>query len=69
MSEVYEFIDESHKRDENSLTVDFFFNSDVPKEMAIECIEKIISDAKREDNLIQGYRTTIYAKSPFSYGD
>ena len=23
---------------------------------------------KRENNLIQGYRTTIYAKSPFSYG-
>jgi hypothetical protein len=27
MSEVYEFIDESHKKDENCLTVDFYFET------------------------------------------
>ena len=38
MSEVYEFIDKSHKKDENCLTVDFYFDSDIQKELAIAMI-------------------------------
>jgi|OM-RGC.v1.035609534 hypothetical protein len=63
MSEVYEFIDESHKKDENCLTVDFYFDSDIQKEQAVAMVERICKGVGIK------YIPTLFAKSPFSYGD
>ena len=63
MSEVYEFIDESHKKDENCLTVDFYFDSDIQKELAIAMVEELCKGSGMK------HIPTLFAKSPFSYGD
>ena len=63
MSEVYEFIDESHKKDENCLTVDFYFDSDIQKGLAIAMVEELCKGSGIK------YIPTLFAKSPFSYGD
>ena len=62
MSEVYEFIDESHKKDENCLTVDFYFDSDIQKDQAVAMVEKICKGVGIK------YIQTLFSKSPFSYG-
>ena len=62
MSEVYEFIDESHKKDENCLTVDFYFNSDIQKELAIAMVEELCKGSGIK------HIPKLFAKSPFSYG-
>ena len=64
---VYEFIDHSHRIDENVLVVDFRFDSDVSQEQAIKIIDKIISYADNDNTTasMTGYSPTIYATSPF----
>ena len=42
-SEVYEFVDNSHKFDENVLVVDFRFESEITKEQAIRMLDKMLS--------------------------
>ena len=42
---VYEFVDESHKFDENCLVVDFYFDSDVTKDQAVQMIDKVMGIA------------------------
>ena len=39
MSEVYEYTDDNSNIDENSLTVDFYFESNVTKDEAIKLID------------------------------
>lgn len=62
MSEIYEFIDESHKKDENCLTVDFYFDSDIQKELAIAMVEELCKGSGMKPI------PKLFAKSPFSYG-
>ena len=57
---IYEYVDENLKQDENSLTVDFYFKSDVNKDEAIELIDNV--DAKK----MIGHKPTIFVKSPWS---
>lgn len=64
---VYEFIDHSHRIDENVLVVDFRFDSDVTKEQAIKIVDKIISLADNDNSTAKmtGHTPTLYAVSPF----
>ena len=64
---VYEFIDHSHRIDENVLVVDFRFDSDVSQEQAIKIVDKIISYADNDNSTAQmtGHTPTMYAVSPF----
>ena len=61
---IYEYVDENLKQDEKSLTVDFYFKSEVNKDEAIELIDSIIDnvDAKK----MIGHKPTIFVKSPWS---
>jgi len=66
---VYEFVDESHKFDENCLVVDFYFDSDVTKDQAVQMIDKVMGIADTElvgMEKLTGHKPTIYALSPFA---
>ena len=41
---VYEYVDENSKVDENSLTVDFYFESDIDQDEAIKIIDDMVSN-------------------------
>lgn len=68
--QVYEYIDQNMKQDENILTVDFYFDSDVSKENAIDEVDKIVSlaDNKHEYKLTS-HAPRIYTKSPHNEED
>ena len=40
MPEIYQYVDENMKRDENILTVDFYFDSDISKEEAVDEVDR-----------------------------
>lgn len=64
MSEVYEYTDDNTNIDENSLTVDFYFESSVDKQEAIKVIDDIMSNLSSYTKLI-GHKPTVFVKSPF----
>ena len=64
MSEVYEYVDDNLKVDENCLTVDFYFTSDVNKEEAVALVDNIMSNVKGYSELLS-YKPAIFTKSPF----
>lgn len=61
---VYEYVDENSKTDENCLTVDFYFESNVTKDEAIVMIDDLVTQF--DDNYLIGHKPTIYVKSPFN---
>ena len=66
---VYEYVDEDSKVDENSLTVDFYFDSDVTKDQAVQMIDMLVDIANTElvnMEKLTGHKPTIYVKSPFN---
>jgi hypothetical protein len=63
MSEVYEFVDNSNKVDENVLAVDFHFDSDVTKEQAIKMVDRICKGIGIR------YTPTIFAISKWKEND
>ena len=64
MSEVYEYTDDNSNIDENSLTVDFYFESNVTKDEAIKLIDDMVSKANDYTKMI-GHKPTVFVKSPF----
>ena len=62
---VYEYVDEDSKIDENSLTVDFYFESDIDQDEAIKMIDDMVSKSNDYSKMI-GHKPTIYVKSPFN---
>jgi len=64
MSEVYEYTDDNSNIDENSLTVDFYFESNVTKDEAIKLIDDMVSKANDYTQMI-GHKPTVFVKSPF----
>lgn len=62
---VYEYVDEDSKVDENSLTVDFYFESNIDQNEAIKIIDDMVSKTNDYSKLI-GHKPTIYVKSPFN---
>ena len=67
MKYVYEFVDNSHKFDENVLVVEFRFDSDVTKEQAVRMVDKIISlpDNDNSTAKMTGHTPKMYALSPW----
>ena len=66
---VYEFVDNSHKFDENCLVVDFYFDSDVTKDQAVQMIDMVVDIANTElvnMKKLTGHKPTMYALSPFA---
>ena len=66
---VYEYVDEDSKVDENSLTVDFYFDSDVTKDQAVQMIDMVVDIANTElvnMKKLTGHKPTMYALSPFA---
>ena len=64
MSEVYEYVDENSNVDENCLTVDFYFESNVTKDEAIIMIDDLVT--KFNDNYLIAHKPTVFVKSPFN---
>tara|TARA_R100000353_G_scaffold12545_2_gene12968 strand:+ start:1053 stop:1271 length:219 start_codon:yes stop_codon:yes gene_type:complete len=64
-SEVYEFVDNSHKFDENVLVVDFRFESEITKEQAIRMLDKMLSKRDNSTAKMTGYTPKLYAVSPW----
>ena len=67
-AEVYEFVDNSHKFDENVLVVEFRFDSDVTKEQAVQMIDKVMGIADTElvnMEKLTGHTPKMYALSPW----
>ena len=65
MSEVYEYIDENSNVDENCLTVDFYFESNVTKDEAIIMIDDMVDKTNNYTQMI-GHKPTVFVKSPFN---
>jgi len=66
MPEVYKYIDKNMKRDENILTVDFYFDSDVSVEDAVDEVDKIVSLADNNAEFkLTAHSPTMYTVSPF----
>ena len=61
--EVYEFVDESMKVDENILSVDFYFGSDVTLEEAVHSVDTLVE--ANTEVIFTGHRPSIYSLSPF----
>lgn len=70
MTEVYEYVDDNMKRDENILTVDFFFSSNVSKEQAIDYIDELVTLADNDgyENFV-AHAPSIFTKSPYLITD
>ena len=64
-SDVYEFVDVNAKRDENILTVDFYFDSDVKLDKAIRIVDTLV-EADTNGLPFNGHRPSIYCLSPFT---
>ena len=70
VTEVYEYVDDNMKRDENILTVDFFFPSNVSKEEAIEQLDKLVSLADDKKGYYwYAHAPSIFTKSPYLITD
>tara|TARA_Y100000361_G_C10906528_1_gene211753 strand:- start:223 stop:432 length:210 start_codon:yes stop_codon:yes gene_type:complete len=69
MSEVYEYVDEELKREENCLTVDLFFDGEVTLREAEIILDSIMKRADDDYKTFIGYRPTIYTKHPFVIDD
>ncbi len=66
MPEIYEYVDKNMKRDENILTVDFYFDSDVSKEDAVGEVDKIVGLADNNDEYkLTAHAPRMYTVSPF----
>ena len=64
--EIYEYVDKNMKRDENILTVDFYFDSDVSKEDAVNEVDKIVSLADNNAEFkLTAHSPRMYTVSPF----
>jgi len=63
VSDVYEFVDNSNKVDENVLAVDFHFDSDVTKELAIALVDEMCKGSGMK------YTPTIFAISKWKEND
>jgi hypothetical protein len=64
--EIYEYVDKNMKRDENILTVDFYFDSDVSKEDAVGEVDKIVGLADNNDEYkLTAHAPRMYTVSPF----
>lgn len=59
---VYEYVDDNAKADENCLTVDFYFDSDVTLKQAEKIVDKMVAD---NFDKIKAHTATIFVKSPF----
>ena len=66
--QVYEYIDQNMKRDENILTVDFYFDSDVKLDKAIRIVDTL-AEADTNGLPFNGHKPTIYTKSPHNEED
>jgi|TARA_B100001094_G_scaffold177964_1_gene171965 hypothetical protein len=64
-SDVYEFVDVNAKRDENILTVDFYFDSDVTLDEAVTTVDTLV-EADTNGLPFNGHRPSIYCLSPFT---
>ena len=61
---VYEYVDDNAKADENCLTVDFYFESDVIKEEAVSQINLLAMLADNNDKFtFISHRPAIFTKS------
>jgi hypothetical protein len=67
MPEIYEYTDKNMKRDENILTVDFYFDSDVSKEDAVDEVDKIVSltEINNSEFKFTAHAPRMYTVSPF----
>lgn len=67
MPEIYEYTDKNMKRDENILTVDFYFDSDVSKEDAVDEVDKIVSltEINNSEFKLTAHAPRMYTVSPF----
>ena len=66
MSDIYEYTDDNQKFDENSLTVDFYFDSKVTKDEALEIIDKMVDKINvKNERLLVSHKPTIFVKSPY----
>jgi hypothetical protein len=64
--DIYEYTDENLKKDENCLTVDFYFESDVTKDEAVNQIDLIAMLADNNDKFtFTSHRPAIFVKSPY----
>ena len=63
--DIYEYTDENLKKDENCLTVDFYFTSDVSKDRAVQIVDNMVSDNDGMYNKLVSHRPAIFVKSPF----
>ena len=68
IEQVYEYIDQNMKRDENILTVDFYFDSDVKLDKAIRIVDKLV-EADTKGLPFNGHSPIIYTKSPHNEED
>ena len=59
MPEIYEYVDKNMKRDENILTVDFYFDSDVKLDKAIRIVDKLV-EADTKGLPFNGHSPIIY---------
>jgi hypothetical protein len=63
-ADVYEMVDTTGKKDENCLTVDFYFESDITKDEAIDQVDILAQLADNNDKFtFIGHRPAIYTKS------
>lgn len=66
MPDIYKFVDENMKRDENILSVDFYFDSDVSVDEAVAEVDKIVGLADDKDEYkLTAHAPTIFTLSPF----
>tara|TARA_R100000388_G_scaffold92415_1_gene75425 strand:+ start:969 stop:1184 length:216 start_codon:yes stop_codon:yes gene_type:complete len=62
--DVYEMVDQTGKKDENCLTVDFYFESDVIKDEAVSQINLLAMLADNNDKFtFISHRPAIFTKS------
>ena len=66
-SDVYEFVDLNAKRDENILSVDFYFDSDVTLDEAVHTVDTLVE--ANTEVIFTGHRPSIYCLSPYAEGN
>ena len=63
--DIYEYTDENLKKDENCLTVDFYFTSDMSKDKAVQIVDNMVSNSDGINTKLVSHRPAIFVKSPF----
>ena len=66
MSEVYQYVDENGKQDENCLTVDFYFDTDTDLREAEKTIDKIIEYSDNKFDNLLSHKSVIFVVSKYS---